>query len=297
MPFLQQPGGGITDSSGLIQQHVAPQSTNFAMNGTLYNPSGEIIGQVPNSPGDVVKRQRQKRLAQQAAQQQPMALPPAPVGGGVQGGTGGGAMPPPPTPQAAPQPPTIPPITGQPPIDIQPGGGDPAVAQSPWSPMGAQPGQYDQVSQFSDEAYNQARRHLDPLQAQQNRRFDQELINRGIDPFSEAGKQMADQLARQQNDQNMQASYGALQFGQGIQNQMFGQSMAMNNLELARQKQEFGELMGYANFDRQGQQYQDQLTMALMGMMPMPGQMAVDPTGFAATQMASSAGGGLLTGM
>ena len=100
---------------------------------------------------------------------------------------------------------------------IQYGGQDTVGAQ-------ANPYQYDELSQFSDQAYDYSRRYIDPQQEQQNNRYDQELINRGVDPRSEMGREMAMQLARQQNDQNNASAYSAMEFGKGIQDQMFNQS-------------------------------------------------------------------------
>lgn len=103
---------------------------------------------------------------------------------------------------------------------------------------GARPGQadYQSVQDFSDQALQQARRYLDPQQASQNRRLEQELINKGVDPNSDAGKEMASQLAMQQTDANNAASFGALQFGQGIQNQMNQQEQ--QRAQLAGQMQQ-----------------------------------------------------------
>mgnify|MGYP001815735944 CR=1 FL=1 len=94
----------------------------------------------------------------------------------------------------------------------------------------AQQADYGSVNQFADQAYQQSRRYLDPQQASENRRFDQELINRGIDPNSQAGQLAADQLSRQQNDQNSKAAFDAMQFGQNVQNQMFQQDLARSGL-------------------------------------------------------------------
>lgn len=94
------------------------------------------------------------------------------------------------------------------------------------STTGAQAGaaDYAGVQGFADAAYDESRRYLDPQQDQQNRRMDQELINKGIDPRSDMGQQMANQLSMQQNDQNTSAAFNAMGFGQGIQDQMFNQS-------------------------------------------------------------------------
>ncbi|GAG40602.1 unnamed protein product, partial [marine sediment metagenome] len=47
---------------------------------------------------------------------------------------------------------------------------------------------YDQVNDFSDAAWQNSMRYIEPQMELQNERFDQELINKGIDPQSEAGK-------------------------------------------------------------------------------------------------------------
>ena len=105
---------------------------------------------------------------------------------------------------------------------------------------------YQSVQQYSDQAYQQARRNLDPLQEQQNRRYDQEMINRGIDPRSHAGTSAADQIARQQADQNNSAMFGALQFGQGIQNQMSQQELANQQLAGEMRRGVWGRDVGMA---------------------------------------------------
>jgi len=88
----------------------------------------------------------------------------------------------------------------------------------------AGPADYAGVQGFADQAYEQARRNIDPQQEQARRRMEQDLINKGIDPTSAQGMGMLDQQARNFNDQDQAANFGALQFGQGIQQQMFGQA-------------------------------------------------------------------------
>jgi hypothetical protein len=132
---------------------------------------------------------------------------PPPGGGGYDGPYdpfyGGNGMPPPPTPPGG------------------PGGGG---GYSGWNPQGPGPADYDSVRQYSDAAYDEARRYLDPQQEEQNRRFEQSLINRGIDPQSASGQQMLENLMRGQGDQNSGAAFGSMQFGQGIQDQMWNQA-------------------------------------------------------------------------
>lgn len=109
----------------------------------------------------------------------------------------------------------------------------------------AQAADYDSVRQFSDAAYEQSRRYLDPQLQQQNRGLDQQLINQGIDPRSEYGQFMADQLARQQADMNSKVAFDALNFGQGIQQQMFDQAFNRSQLAGDLQKAEWATNLGY----------------------------------------------------
>lgn len=131
---------------------------------------------------------------------------------------------------------------------------------------GADPSQadYGSVQGYADQAYQQARRNLDPIQEQQSRRMEQDLINKGVDPTSAQGKGMLDQMQRQQADQNAAASFGALQFGQGIQNQMAQQEQQKAQLAGQMQQGLWGQQLGASG---QGLQYalgqmQNQLGMA-----------------------------------
>jgi hypothetical protein len=164
------------------------------------------------------------------------------------------------------------------------------------------PADYQSVQQYSDAAYENSQRYIKPQQNQQNRRMDQEMINRGIDPNSAMGQDQQNQLGMQQADQNNAAAYGAMQFGQGIQDQMFQQEFAnqglagqmqqglwnaqsnaagyelgMGNLNMNQQGQEFNQMMGLEGVDFRNRgyndglmQYQDQLTLAMLGMNPVP---------------------------
>ena len=240
----------------------------------------------------------------------------------------------------------------------------------------AGPADYQGVQGFADQAYTQARRNLDPQQEQMTRRMSQDLVNKGIDPSSPQGKAMLDQQNRNISDQNSKASFDALRFGQGMQQQMFGQDMArtqqagqmqqakwqadlgrsgqdiqryqgdqqfelgkmgqdlqrygmdqqydlgqsgqdlqrygmesqfnlgMGNLDMRRQGQDFNQMLGLEGVDFRNRRYndsrsdyQDQLTMALMGGTPVPGAANFDPSGLAGTQIGNSAGGGLISGL
>jgi hypothetical protein len=162
-------------------------------------------------------------------------------GGGAPPPTGGGNVSAPnmPRPPSLPGMPAPPPLPGMP---NQPGLPDQNLQASNQyggqQIAGSTPSQadYNSVQGYADAAYQNSRRYLDPQQKQQNQRMDQELINQGIDPNSPQGKMKADALARQQADQNNAASFGAMQFGQGIQNQMAQQELA--NQGLAGQMQQ-----------------------------------------------------------
>jgi hypothetical protein len=121
---------------------------------------------------------------------------------------------------------------------------------------GANPSQadYGSVQGYADQAYKQARRNIDPIQEQQGRRMEQDLINKGIDPSSEQGKAMLDQQNRNFADQDSAASFGALQFGQGIQNQMSQQEQAQAELAGNMQQGLWNQELG-----RKGQDLQFQL--------------------------------------
>ena len=163
---------------------------------------------------------------------------------------------------------------------------------------------YAGVQDFADAAYDNSRRYLDPQQAQDERRYEQQLINKGIDPFSEQGRMQLEMMMRGHGDQDQGAAFGAMQFGQGIQEQMFRQSatnagmandmtnanrnrdltrygmdqnygLGMGNLELNRQGQDFNEYMGYENidyrnnmFNENNQRWDDSLAMQFAGFQP-----------------------------
>ena len=221
--------------------------------------------------------------------------PGAPTGGGVGGGSGAGYGDPPYTNQPTPgdPPPNIhPPApddgTGLPPGNqgpLPPGGG--TVPPPGTDPGGTQFGgqaDYGSVQQYADQAYENSRRYLDPMQEQQNRRMEQDLINKGLDPNSEQGRAMMDQMQRGQSDQNSQAMFNSLGFGQGIQDQYFQQGFA-------QQGQDYNQWMGLENLGYRNQMYgdsrsdyQDALTMALMGMTPVPGMTPQNPAGYAGQQ-------------
>jgi len=163
-----------------------------------------------------------------------------------------------------------PPVMPPPPAGVNPGNirapGAVGGNFNPWNPTeknqyggqqiaGADPSQadYGSVQGYADDAHQNAMRYLQPQIDQQNRRMQQDLINKGIDPNSQQGRNMQDQLGRQQADAQNAAAFGALQFGQGIQNQMFGQEQQQAQLAGDMQKALWGTQLGSSG---QGLQWQ-----------------------------------------
>ena len=118
---------------------------------------------------------------------------------------------------------------------------------------------YDSVRGYADAAYQEAQRYMDPQLAEEDARFTQELINRGIDPYSEQGQKAFMMKERGQSDMQSKAMFDSLGFGQGIQEQMFGQELSRSELANALIKAnwdvESGENMFGANLNEQGRQF------------------------------------------
>ena len=113
----------------------------------------------------------------------------------------------------------------------------------------AQQFQYDQVQEFSDMAYDQSMRYLNPQMEQQQRQLDQQLINQGIDPKSEYGQFMSDQLARQQSDLTSRAAFDALNYGSDLQQQMFEQDAFRTSQASTMQMAEWAQELGFSQED------------------------------------------------
>ena len=98
------------------------------------------------------------------------------------------------------------------------------------------PADYEQFQQFSDTAYEQARRYLDPEIERRTNEFNQMLINRGIDPDSEAGREAFTRFNTQLNDMTSRATFDALAEGRGYQQQLWDQGFGEASLENALQR-------------------------------------------------------------
>ena len=94
---------------------------------------------------------------------------------------------------------------------------------------------------YQDAAYQQAQRNIAPQQEAQLKAFDQQMVNKGIPAGSKAYNLAQAQMQRGQNDQNQAANFGAMQFGQGAQEQAFGQDF--KDRSLAQNQDQFGRTL------------------------------------------------------
>jgi len=118
---------------------------------------------------------------------------------------------------------------------------------------------YDALSTFTDAAYNQAMTRLNPQMQQQSSKFDQDMINRGIGVGSEAYNEAKQQMDFGQDDARQNAAFNAMQFGTGIQNQMFGQDAQRSQLANALLQAQMQNDLGYSNLNEQGREFNDRL--------------------------------------
>jgi hypothetical protein len=127
--------------------------------------------------------------------------------------------------------PPAPPVAGA----AGPGNGGasaPALPGRPIDPVDVQVGAptLGSFQQHQDAAYQQATRTLDPLWEANKRRFDQDMINRGITPGSEAYNLAFDQQERAKTDAYGAAQNQAMEAGQRAQQQAFQQSYMESEL-------------------------------------------------------------------
>lgn len=210
------------------------------------------------------------------------------------------------------QPNTPPPIPGSMPnVDPYEIGSSPDFSDlygldgvSPVNPQ-ANPFDYGQVSDFADAAYAQSMRYLQPQFDTEDRRYEQALINKGIDPNSEAGMEMLRRKEVGQNDQLSRAAFDALGFGADLQGQMFDQSatrsgyandllQALMGLDqrghefdttagLNANQQAFAQMLALEGLDYRDymtlidqMRYDDSLALSLLGMGAPPGYTTVN---------------------
>ena len=93
--------------------------------------------------------------------------------------------------------------------------------------------QLDSFQDYQDASWDQSQRYLAPQQTAQNKQFQQMMVNKGLAPGSDAYKAEYDNMMRSQNDANTAASFGAMQFGLGAQNQAYTQGLGASQLASA----------------------------------------------------------------
>lgn len=100
---------------------------------------------------------------------------------------------------------------------------------------------------YTDAAYQQSMRELQPQMDQQNAAFQQQMINQGIAPGSAAYTQAANQLSMNQNDAMAQARDQAMQQGLAAQGQGFQQGLSQSQLAAQLAGQLLGSNTSIAN--------------------------------------------------
>ena len=104
--------------------------------------------------------------------------------------------------------------------------------QSGVSPFNASSGAtgIGDFQRFSDNAYNESVRRLDPQFAEQQRGFEQDMVNRGIAPGTEAYDNARANFDQSRNDAYASARANADQQGLAAQQQSFGQGATNSGL-------------------------------------------------------------------
>ena len=178
-----------------------------------------------------------------------------------------GMAPPPGTTGAVP-PPGTPPITGG---MAPPASPLTSAMMNPYNPTEFEGGQgvggvsavnptagamdYNSLNPFIDASYNQAMTRLNPAFEQQNDRFEQGMVNRGIGVGSEAYNEAQQQIGFGQDDARQNAAFNAMGFGAGIQDQMFGQDATRSGLANSLLQAQWGNELGWGGLNERGRQF------------------------------------------
>ncbi|MGB1321743.1 MAG: tail fiber domain-containing protein, partial [Vibrio gallaecicus] len=98
----------------------------------------------------------------------------------------------------------------------------------------------DAFQGYTDSAYAQAMRQMQPQMDQQQRGIEQSLVSRGLQPGSPAYNSEMDRMTRGQNDMLSTAAYGAQQQGLAAQNQAYTQQFGYDQLSNQRDIAQIG---------------------------------------------------------
>jgi hypothetical protein len=99
--------------------------------------------------------------------------------------------------------------------------------------------------------YDQSMSRLQPQMDSRNEALAQSLINRGLQPGTDAYNAEMQRMDQMNNDQMNGLALGAEQLGLQAQNQYFGQEMANNNFGLQQANQNWGQESFYDQLDNQ----------------------------------------------
>lgn len=123
--------------------------------------------------------------------------------------------------------------------------------QSPLQMNVNTPGYQDAIKQAQDATYNQAASYLDPQYKQQSNQLTAQLANQGITQGSEAWKNAWDQYNRDKTFSYNQAQDSAVQNGNALQNQLFGQDVTKGQFANEAAGQQFGQNLQNAELGNQ----------------------------------------------
>lgn len=109
----------------------------------------------------------------------------------------------------------------------------------------------DSFRQFGDQYYQHTMDRMRPDMDARNSQLAQSLINRGLQPGTEAYNAEMQRMDNRNNDMMSAAALGAEQLGLQAQNQYFGQAMQNNQYDLAQNNQNYSHGFGYDNMANQ----------------------------------------------
>lgn len=103
----------------------------------------------------------------------------------------------------------------------------------------------DAFRQFGDQYYDHTMGRLAPQMQAQEERSRQSLINRGLQPGTDAYNAEMTLMNQRNNDMMSSTALGAEQLGLQAQNQYFGQESQNNQYDLAQNQANYGQQFGY----------------------------------------------------
>ena len=149
------------------------------------------------------------------------------------------------------------------------------VAVSPTSLTGMQP--------FIDAAYNQSASRLNPQFQQLQERFDQDMVNRGIQPGTAAYDKAYANFGRARNDAYASANNNAMGQGLAAQGQAWGQgaqqaglAQAMMGYGLNRDQFDMNSLLGLTGLQQNNAAQNFNMGQSLLGMTPNTAPTQID---------------------